>query len=62
MIKMSLKGISVLSEDATSVNVMAKAGEDWSEFVEYCNEREWAGIENLIAIPGTVGTAPVSNI
>ena len=38
------------------------AGENWSDFVEYANEQGRAGIENLIAIPGSVGAAPVSNI
>lgn len=31
--------------------ISAAAGEDWSEFVEYCNAHGRAGIENLIAIP-----------
>ncbi|MDD2536896.1 MAG: UDP-N-acetylmuramate dehydrogenase [Candidatus Absconditabacteria bacterium] len=77
VIKVSLKGIECLSgldvsslksplppfqKGGSKVLVQAMAGEDWSGFVEYCNRKGRAGIENLIAIPGQVGTAPVSNI
>jgi len=38
------------------------AGVDWNQFVRYTLDRGWAGLENLILIPGTVGAAPVQNI
>lgn len=44
------------------VLLSAAAGEQWDTFVEYAVERGLYGIENLSAIPGTVGAAPVQNI
>lgn len=62
MIRPLVKGIEVLSEDAGSVIVRAGAGENWDDFVGYCVESGWSGIENLSFIPGTVGASPVQNI
>ncbi len=42
--------------------VEAQAGEVWDEFVRHCISQGWYGAENLIAIPGTVGAAPVQNV
>lgn len=57
-----LKGISVVHEDADHVYVKAGAGENWHGFVQYCIERNWAGLENLSLIPGCVGASPMQNI
>ena len=38
------------------------AGEMWDDFVEWTLEQGFNGLENLSAIPGTVGAAPVQNI
>ena len=62
VIKIGLKGKNVEREIENQIFVRVAAGENWSEFVEYANGQGRAGIENLIAIPGNVGTAPVSNI
>ncbi len=42
--------------------VTATAGTYWDTFVQYAIENEWAGVEALSGIPGTVGAAPVQNI
>jgi UDP-N-acetylmuramate dehydrogenase len=55
-------GISVVSETVDEVIVRCEAGEDWDEFVSYCVQRGWGGLENLSLIPGKVGTTPVQNI
>jgi UDP-N-acetylmuramate dehydrogenase len=34
----------------------------WDEFVRFCSEKGFAGLEPLSGIPGTVGAAPVQNI
>ncbi|MDR0859575.1 MAG: UDP-N-acetylmuramate dehydrogenase [Candidatus Peribacteria bacterium] len=62
VIKVAIKGIQLEKETETQLHIRAGAGEDWSDFVTFCNEQNRAGIENLIAIPGNVGTAPFSNI
>lgn len=57
-----IKGIELIHEDAAYVYVRAGAGENWHGFVEYCLGRDWAGVENLSLIPGSVGAAPMQNI
>lgn len=57
-----IKGIQVLSEDEQYVFVKVGAGESWHQFVLYCLQHDYAGIENLSLIPGTVGAAPIQNI
>lgn len=57
------KGIQlVASSDADTLFVEAAAGEVWDDFVRYCVSQGWHGAENLVAIPGTVGAAPVQNV
>jgi UDP-N-acetylmuramate dehydrogenase len=62
VIKIELKGITVDQQDEGSVWVTGCAGEDWDNFVAWCVERGYAGLENLSLIPGVVGTCPVQNI
>ncbi|RMA57820.1 UDP-N-acetylmuramate dehydrogenase [Ulvibacter antarcticus] len=62
VIHLNLKGIQILSEDEDSVVVEAMAGENWHEFVLYCIEHDYGGLENLSLIPGNVGTSPIQNI
>lgn len=62
VIKNDIKGIKVISEDNDNVWIQVGAGENWHEFVMYCVERGYGGIENLSLIPGTVGAAPIQNI
>ncbi|HCQ29081.1 MAG TPA: UDP-N-acetylenolpyruvoylglucosamine reductase [Flavobacteriales bacterium] len=57
-----LSGIEKTSENDETVNINAAAGENWHQFVLHCIENNWAGIENLSLIPGTVGAAPMQNI
>ena len=62
VIKLSLKGIEVVSEDADQVVLKAAAGENWHELVMHCVAQGYGGLENLSLIPGTVGAAPMQNI
>jgi UDP-N-acetylmuramate dehydrogenase len=63
IIKPNLKGLHEISgEDDDDVFIEAMASEDWDNFVAYCVERGFSGVENLSLIPGTVGAAPVQNI
>lgn len=62
VLHLNLKGISIISEDENHVIVQASAGENWHEFVCWCLENDFGGLENLSLIPGNVGTAPIQNI
>ncbi len=62
VVHMANKGITVLDEDADTVTVRAEAGEVWDDFVWYCLEHQWFGLENLVAIPSSIGAAAVQNI
>jgi UDP-N-acetylmuramate dehydrogenase len=62
VIKNNLKGISVVSEHENTLLVKAAAGEIWHEFVIWCIERNFCGLENLSLIPGCVGASPMQNI
>lgn len=62
VIKNNIKGIEVLGENDEHVFVQAGAGECWHDFVLYCIENKWYGIENLSLIPGNVGASPMQNI
>jgi UDP-N-acetylmuramate dehydrogenase len=60
--RIGLKGIELLEDDGNTVLVRAMAGENWDEFVGYCVDNGWGGLENLSLIPGNAGTSPVQNI
>lgn len=62
VIKIEFKGITVENQNESTVLVTGGAGEDWDNFVAWCVERGYAGLENLSLIPGVVGTCPVQNI
>jgi UDP-N-acetylmuramate dehydrogenase len=57
-----IKGIELVDEDKDYVYVTVGAGESWHGYVQYCLTRNWAGVENLSLIPGSVGAAPMQNI
>ncbi len=59
---LNLKGKEVTKTNNNEVHVIAAAGENWHEFVNWCLSQNFGGIENLSLIPGNVGTAPIQNI
>lgn len=61
VIKNEIKGISHETENE-KVLVTAGAGDGWDTFVEHTVEEGWWGLENLSAIPGTVGATPIQNV
>jgi UDP-N-acetylmuramate dehydrogenase len=54
--------IKLESNDDEYVHLSASAGCDWDDLVKHAVRKKWWGIENLSAIPGTVGAAVVQNI
>jgi UDP-N-acetylmuramate dehydrogenase len=61
VLKIELSGIESHSSEAEE-RVSAAAGQEWDRFVQYCVDRNLAGIECLSGIPGTVGATPVQNV
>jgi UDP-N-acetylmuramate dehydrogenase len=62
VLKNDIVGVEEIKEDDNYVYVRAGAGENWHRFVQYCIQRQWAGLENLSLIPGNAGAAPMQNI
>ncbi len=61
-IKLNLKGISEKVVNDNDIHLTVKAGENWHQFVMFCLEKNYGGLENLSLIPGNVGTSPMQNI
>ena len=53
---------TILKDDGEWVDVRVEAAHDWDEFVAWSVENGLWGVENLSAIPSSVGAAPVQNI
>lgn len=62
IIQLRSKGIKVIEEDDDRVILRVASGETWEEFVGFALENHYYGIENLVGIPGWVGSSPVQNI
>ncbi len=62
VVHVNLKGIELIDENEDFVIVRAQAGENWHEFVLWCIDQNFGGIENLSLIPGNVGTTVIQNI
>lgn len=60
--KNEIRGISIIKETDEDVLVAVGSGENWHQFVLWCVEKGFGGVENLSLIPGTVGAAPMQNI
>lgn len=62
VIQLNLKGITEEKIDNNFIKITAQAGENWHQFVTYCVDKNYGGLENLSLIPGNVGTCPIQNI
>jgi UDP-N-acetylmuramate dehydrogenase len=62
VIHIAIGGIEVVQEDEAHVWVRAGAGVSWHALVEYALANQFAGLENLSLIPGSVGASPMQNI
>ncbi|MCH9770257.1 MAG: UDP-N-acetylmuramate dehydrogenase [Gammaproteobacteria bacterium] len=62
ILKIEIPGIDIVNENSEYIFLKVGAGVNWHEFVNYCLKHNYAGVENLSLIPGTIGAAPVQNI
>lgn len=62
VLHLAIEGKEIVREDDDHTWIKVGAGENWHEFVLFCLDKGWGGIENLSLIPGTVGAAPMQNI
>ena len=62
VIKINIQGIELVRENEKHYWLKVGAGVNWHQFVMYCVNHNYAGLENLSLIPGTVGAAPMQNI
>ncbi len=62
VIRMKIAGIEKILENDEHVYLKVGAGVNWHDFVMYCVQHEFAGVENLALIPGSVGASPMQNI
>ena len=53
---------TIIKDDGEWVDVRVEAAHDWDEFVAWSVDSGLWGVENLSAIPSSVGAAPVQNI
>ncbi|WP_346236973.1 UDP-N-acetylmuramate dehydrogenase [Niabella insulamsoli] len=61
-IRNNIRGIEKIAEDVEHIYIKCGAGESWHQFVMYCLDHNYAGVENLALIPGLVGASPMQNI
>ena len=62
VLRNEIRGIDQVDQDDQHVLIKAGAGENWHTFVQHCLAHNWAGLENLSLIPGSVGASPMQNI
>jgi UDP-N-acetylmuramate dehydrogenase len=62
VLKMSIHGLEIVTEENDDVRIRIGAGENWHYFVNWAVNNGYGGVENLALIPGTVGAAPIQNI
>jgi len=62
VLKLTNDEITKEYEDDKVVILRVGAGKNWDNFVKYCVDNKYYGLENLALIPGNVGAAPIQNI
>jgi len=62
VLKVEVRGMRLVDEQASAWIVEAGAGESWHALVEFTLAGGYPGLENLGLIPGSVGAGPVQNI
>ncbi|MDD4972069.1 MAG: UDP-N-acetylmuramate dehydrogenase [Paludibacter sp.] len=58
----AIHSVEKIGEEDDSVLLEVGSRVNWDDFVGYCVDNGWGGVENLSLIPGEVGAAAVQNI
>ena len=61
-IRNQIAGIDIIEETDETVFIKTGSGIVWHEFVMWCINHNFGGVENLSLIPGSVGASPMQNI
>jgi UDP-N-acetylmuramate dehydrogenase len=62
VLSIATRGIAIVDSDERSARVRVEAGESWNDVVHWSLGHGFAGLENLVSIPGTAGAAAMQNI
>jgi UDP-N-acetylmuramate dehydrogenase len=62
VLKIATRGLEASERSAETIEVTARAGEEWDAMVAFTVERGLFGLETMSLIPGSVGAAVVGNI
>jgi len=62
IIHLNTKGIHLEFENDKYVLLKVQSGEIWDDFATYCVENNYYGVENLVAIPSSIGAVAIQNI
>ena len=62
ILRNEIAGMEIIREEGDRVWVKSGAGVVWHDFVVWCIQHGFAGVENLSLIPGSVGAGPMQNI
>ena len=62
VIRLGVRGTEIVEDNSDHILIRAGAGENWDEFVAYCVENNYSGIECLSGIPSSVGASPIQNV
>lgn len=58
----AIQGIEKTEDTSDFLTVRVGSGMLWDDFVAYCVQQGWGGVENLSGIPGEVGASAIQNI
>jgi UDP-N-acetylmuramate dehydrogenase len=62
VIRVLTQGVIVDLDSCSGAMVTIQAGETWDAIVARAVDEEWAGVEALSGIPGSVGATPIQNV
>jgi UDP-N-acetylmuramate dehydrogenase len=62
VIRVLTQGVTVDLDSCSGAMVTVQAGETWDAMVARAVDEEWAGVEALSGIPGSVGATPIQNV